>query len=263
VVDNNSIDNPKKALLEKFGNKIICVELPENIGFGRANNEGVKTARGRNLFFLNSDTVLLTNAVKILSDYLDEHLDAGCCGGNLVDEDGRPTHSFLRYFSPSTFGEIVVMFSGIPGKLLYGKNIMYNNSYKPLEVAYISGADLMIKKELFESLHGFNPDFFMYYEETELTHRVKKLKYKVCNVPQSKIIHLVGKSFSDNKTKTYLFFYSRKVYLRKTHTYFTGCVCNCIFSLTLLYCLSVSFIKGNRNKSRCYKNELLALFNNW
>ena len=70
VVDNNSNDNSKTIIMEKYGKKVIYLSLPENIGFGRANNEGAKIAKGRNLFFLNPDTLLLNNATKILSDYL-------------------------------------------------------------------------------------------------------------------------------------------------------------------------------------------------
>jgi len=106
IVDNNSPSNPKDILIERYGDKIIYLGLSENIGFGRANNEAAKIAKGRNLFFLNPDTILLNNAVKILSDYLDDNPCVGCCGGNLVDRDGKPTKSFSRYFDSLLFDEI-------------------------------------------------------------------------------------------------------------------------------------------------------------
>ena len=66
VVDNNSNDDFSKCLKDKFGNLVKCVPLQENIGFGRANNEGLKIATGRNIFYLNPDTLLINNAIKIL-----------------------------------------------------------------------------------------------------------------------------------------------------------------------------------------------------
>lgn len=81
VVDNNT----EKSLPAEFGGlfpdiDIKYVMLDENVGFGRANNEGFKIAEGRNLFCLNPDTILLNNAIKILSDYLDAHPDTGIVG---------------------------------------------------------------------------------------------------------------------------------------------------------------------------------------
>lgn len=73
VVDNASGDDCGSLLARKFKGRVTYVGLNENIGFGRANNEGARLAKGRNLFFLNPDTILLNNAVKLLSNYLDAH----------------------------------------------------------------------------------------------------------------------------------------------------------------------------------------------
>jgi len=216
VVDNASSDNSKNILADKYGDKITYLALPENIGFGRANNEAAKIAKGRNLFFLNPDTILLNNAVKILSDYLDNNHRVGCCGGNLYDTDGKPTHSFDRYFTPLLKYFINQLFYGIFSKIFFRKNIHYNYLYKPLKVKVIIGADLMIKKKLFNKLHGFDPDFFMYHEEAELEYRIIKEGYKVFNVPHAKIIHLEGKSFSNNSDKINKIVISYKIFLKKT-----------------------------------------------
>lgn len=218
VVDNDSNDNIKAVLAEKYGDRIICLSLSENIGFGRANNEAAKISNGRNLFLLNPDTILLNNAVKILSDYLDDNPRVGCCGGNLVDINEKPIHSFCRYAIPSLFDEISQMFCGLPTKYLYRENTFYNHTDKPLKVCYITGADLMIRKELFDELHGFDPDFFMYYEETELEYRVRKAKYKIISVPYARIVHLVEQSFSNRADRMKNFYASQAIFLQKTHS---------------------------------------------
>jgi len=217
VADNNSPDNPKNILNEKYRNRITFLGLSKNIGFGRANNEAAKIAKGKYLFFLNPDTILLNNAVKILSDYLDDNSHVGCCGGNLVDKDKKPILSFFRFFTPSIFEEINYLFLKLPEKLLYGKNTLYNYTNKPLKVNYITGADLMIRKNIFDKLHGFDPDFFMYCEEAELEHRVEKDGYIIVSVPYARIIHLEGKSFSNNVERLKNLYFSREIFLKKTH----------------------------------------------
>ena len=87
-------------------------------------------------------------------------------------------------------------------------------------MAYISGADLMMSKDLFESLDGFSNDFFMYYEETDLCYRVKKLGYKIQSVPDAQIIHLEGgsqKNDNINIWKISTMAHSRRVFMKRCH----------------------------------------------
>jgi len=234
VIDNHSSDNSKTILDENFGNKVVYFPLEENIGFGRANNEAIKIAKGRNLFFLNPDTLLLNNAVKILSDFLDNNERAGCCGGNLTDVDGNPVLSFGRFYVPSVFDAINQLFTLIPEKIFFGKNSFYNFNDKPIKVKYITGADLMIRKQLFESLHGYDPDFFMYYEETELEYRAIKAGYDVYCVPNSRITHLEGKSLSNNNDKYRKYSISQKIFIQKLYGTKTLC-CICIILYLILF----------------------------
>ena len=100
VVDNASPNNTFNHLetLYKGNDYVKCVRLKENVGFGRANNAGYKESNGRNIFCLNPDTVLINNAVKILSDYLDSHDNVGLCGGNLFHKDGKFCTSYNMTF---------------------------------------------------------------------------------------------------------------------------------------------------------------------
>ena len=247
VADNNSTDNSKSILFERYGNRIIYLDLPENIGFGRANNEAVKIAKGRNLFFLNPDTILLNNAVKILSDYLDDNADVGACGGNLFDENMLPAVSFAAML-PS-LSQTIDELLGYPITLMkFGKNRYFNFTNTAIKVAGVIGADLMIKKELFNILGGFDRDFFMYYEELELCFRINKVGFQMYNIPCSHIQHLEGKSISNDYKKIRSKYYARMLYLSKTQTKVKLLLINHIYRLSSIMRLMVFSVLRNREK---------------
>lgn len=214
LVDNASTDGSKEYFQKD--SRIKYIYNDENIGFGRANNLGVKIAEGDNILFLNSDTLLKNNAIKILSDYLDSNPKVGICGGNLIDKNGNPSYSFSRYY-PSIYEELNSLFFNIPDIILYGKNLNYNSTGHPMNVASISGADLMVKKHLIEDGNAFNEKFFMYYEDTELCFRTKKSGYLVQSVPEARIIHLWGSSKSSNLISSRME-QSRKIFYSISYT---------------------------------------------
>ncbi|KAA6312508.1 N-acetylglucosaminyl-diphospho-decaprenol L-rhamnosyltransferase [termite gut metagenome] len=217
VVDNNSSDNSVQYIKDRFS-QIIFIENDSNYGFGRANNKGIEIAKGRNILFLNSDTKLLNNAVKILSDYLDRNILVGICGGNLFDEEMKPAHSY-RMILPSIQWEMGLFFGNGLNKIVCRKNRIFNYTGKPREVAYITGADLMIKRNVLDSVGYFSSAFFMYYEETDLCCRVHHKGYKIRSLPDAKIQHLEGKSFHNKMSYGKLLVQneSRLLYYRYHH----------------------------------------------
>jgi len=254
VVDNASSDGSQQMVKEVFP-EITLIESPENLGFGRANNLGSTKAKGRYLFFLNSDTILINNAIRILSDFLDKKTNTGICGGNLFDENEQGIYSYTMLL-PSILSELNAFSNGYIEKILYKKDLCFNTTNSPKEVGYITGADLMIRTDLFNMLNGFDSDFFLYFEETELTYRVKKLKYKVFNVPQAKIIHLFGKSSSDSEGKIKLSLRSRRLYYKKTYNLFLYYIADGIFLFTILSRL-LFFIR-NKQKYEYWKAHLIS-----
>ncbi len=252
VVDNSSTDNSLEISRNCFP-KVMFIKC-ENRGFGYANNEGVKYAKGKYLFFLNPDTILINNAIKILFDFMEKNQKCGICGGNLFTEDSHETHSYKMFF-PSIFWELNLFFKpGALEMLRYGKDAKFNHSTKPMRVGYITGADLMIRSNLFTALQGFDIDFFVYFEETELAYRVKKAGYEVINVPEAEIIHLEGQSFSENWEKRIkMFLESRKIFYRKTSHPLYGAVCNALFYVgSALRCIVFKMLR-NQEKYRYFK----------
>ena len=94
VVDNASNDGSIEKIERKFKNQIKIIKNNENVGFGRANNIGVKEAKGKYIFLLNTDTILINNAIKILFEFIEKNKKIAVVGGNLYTKDLKPAHSF-------------------------------------------------------------------------------------------------------------------------------------------------------------------------
>lgn len=205
VVDNASGDDSAHKIEACFGERIRVIRSPENLGFGKGNNLGAQYAVGRYLFLLNPDTYLLNDAVRILADYMDAHSEVGVAGGNLFFPDGSPAPSFSRSFDvPEREEKQAAWRSIIGGKLREKLGVhkkeahlaTFNDSGEDIPVGYIFGADMMVRHDVFRKLGGFDPDFFMYAEEEELSWRISRAGYRIMSVPRAQIVHLEGASTS-------------------------------------------------------------------
>lgn len=228
VVDNESDEQGKVALKSLPGDCIKTIDARMNLGFGKANNLGAEYACGKYLFLLNPDTVLMNNAIKILYDFMEMNKNVGVCGGNLFSPDGNPTPSFCKEFDTleteikksKWIGIISQKVNDVIGGKIHSNMNTFNYTDAPMEVAYIFGADMMIKKELFDSVGGFDRDFFMYAEEAELQNRISRLGYHIVCVPQAKIIHLEGATSAENNGRSTKQFAMR---MKGKLTYFDKC----------------------------------------
>lgn len=200
VVDNNSPESITDMINEKFG-LVKLIESSENLGFGRANNLGAKHAKGKYMLFLNSDTIILNNAIKYFFDYLEHNDDnhkIGAVGCWLEGKSGGINNSF-GYFPT------------IKNEWNYLKNIFLDRiklshlskkqkinlkkeDKSEVYVDFIIGADIFIRNKTFKELNGFDPNFFMYYEETDLQKRMSKIGLERVVISTPRIIHLEGGS---------------------------------------------------------------------
>lgn len=225
IVDNASIDGTCSTIRESFP-QVIIIESEINLGFGRANNLGIMNSKGKYLFLLNSDTILLNNAVLLFYNFMNANNTnekIGAIGGLLIDAEGKQSFSFGEF--PTIGSELKYLKRKIIEKV-YRKasaNLLNleNETFK--EVEFISGADLFIPKKVINRIGGFDPDFFMYYEETDLQKRMANNNYKRLIINDPKIIHLEGGSFTSSIKFSYArFSLSHKsfhIYLKK---HFTG-----------------------------------------
>lgn len=195
LVDNASTDGSKEHFSTVSQIKYLYNE--KNLGFGCANNVGVKEAIGKYIFLLNSDTILLDNVIKKIFDFAERcpEEELGAIGTCLVDGNMQDTLSFSEFLSSKRIY-----------RKLFEKLYFYNKSkeaeiYDKLraigfaEVDFITGANLFVPRKIFNKIDGFDPDFFMYYEETDLEKRMDSIGLKRFILNLRDIIHLEGGSF--------------------------------------------------------------------
>ena len=168
LVDNASQDQTP-ALLSAWPNANITLN-PENIGFGRAHNQNLPNFRSRYLLLLNPDLEFDPHLFAALRDFLDANPAVGIAGPTIIE--GEPAERFTpRKFYP---GE--GMFPLEPG---FTRN----------EYAWLSGACLTIRRDLFEALNGFDPNFFLYQEETDLCLRARRHGARIGWCSEATAIH--------------------------------------------------------------------------
>lgn len=189
---------------------------------------------------------------------MEENNECGICGGNLYDINLAPMHSFfpdLPYMTlKKEINNNLNIFSSLYIKLKR-KRKDFNYDDTPKQVGYITGADMMIRKEILDQIGGFDVDFFMYSEEVELTYRVYKAGYTSFSVPEAKIVHLEGKStvFKENKFRMiyeskYKYFY--KIANLKTckYAYYVYQIKNILFLIFKLNYIYLKLYKINREE---------------
>lgn len=219
LVDNNSQD--LSYIKFRDDERIKYLFQTDNLGFGKANNIGYKEARGKYIFLLNSDTLLRSNAIKEFYDYMENSpYEVACIGTLLKDIDGNIIHSYGKFPTIWTFFEWYTVLGCIYRPF---KKILINQSKASNIVDYITGADLFIRKDIVNTYGLFDPDFFMYYEETELQFRYHKLGYKCVIIEEPQIIHLENYSMnkvynSNTLKKTNILIKSNLLYIRKCYS---------------------------------------------
>ena len=217
LVDNGSTDGSKE-LFEK-DERIKYIYSEDNLGFGRANNIGYKYCSGKYVMFLNSDTLLLNNALAEFVSFMNTaNMNVGCAGCLLYDKDLKPMHSFGKFQSSKYFLHRILRFYW--SRLCKPMNRPHTSDKYPKYVDYITGADLLVRREVIEKCGLFDPDFFMYYEEAEMQYRYRKRGYFGVVIDTPRIMHLAGASSHASCRsirKEIIELRNRYVYLRKTH----------------------------------------------
>lgn len=197
IVDNCS-HNDDYIKLDKIRSKnTTIIRSDVNLGFSGGNMLAIPHASGKHLFFINNDTILINSAIDILHNSMisRENTNIAMMSPQIYGDGGRMSTSF-GYFPTireKLFGKAFRNFFSI--KKTFNNRKKYNNV---IEVEVISGASMFIRKEVFNSIGGFDTNFFLYCEEEDLSKRLWDSGFKICLEPSAKIIHIEGGSTNRN-----------------------------------------------------------------
>lgn len=199
VVDNGSTDKSPDLVHTRYTN-VSLIENRSNIGFARANNQAISFSRAKYVLLLNSDTIIQAETLTTLVAFLDDYPDVAVVGGQLLNRDGSFQASFGDF--PTLLSEVAVA-AGL-SRIIYGR---YYPSHNPSQSAiarsvdWVGGACLAARKSAIESVGGLDESFFMYFEELDWCYRFHLAGWRVCYLPEAKVIHLGGQSTSGSEEK--------------------------------------------------------------
>ena len=219
VVDNNSSDTSVEMLQQKFP-EITLIINKENVGFGRANNQGIKIAKGSYILLLNPDTVLQENTLDVCLDFMTKTADCGAVGVKMIDGKGNflPESKRALPTPKVAFYKMSGLSALFPKSKTFGKyHLGYLDKNTNHEVEVLSGAFMFFKADLLNRIGGFDEDYFMYGEDIDLSYQVIKQGYKNYYVADTSIIHYKGESTKKGSLNYVKVFYEAMLIFAKKH----------------------------------------------
>jgi len=180
VMDNETSDPMALDLMKSY--PVCRIDFPGKFNFSRANNQGAASATGKLLVFLNNDTEVMSPDWLQSLAYYAEQPDVGATGELLAYDDRTVQHAGvalgMRGTADHTMRRFPIDVDGYAGSLVCAR-----------EVSAVTGACLMIRKELFEELGGFNSHFFTAYQDVDLCLRLRERGLRVIYTPQALLLH--------------------------------------------------------------------------
>lgn len=227
LVDNASTNDGLAAITREFP-QITLIRNERNVGFAKANNQAIRAARGKYLLLLNNDTLLRNDACGRLAAFMEGHPGVGILAGKLYKPNGkvqRNCRSFYKTPFDTMFGRASLLSKLFPGNPVTQRNTLSDWDYNSVrEVDWVSGACMMVRREVFDRIGLLDERFFMYWEDTDLCKRARDAGWSVWFTPKAEITHLTGQGGGRRTLKTRIFmiyemhssayYYFRKYYYR-------------------------------------------------
>ncbi len=209
VVDNASTDGSPEMVAAGFP-EVRLIRNPANLGYARANNIGIAASRGRYVLLLNSDTVVPAGALAGLLSFMDAHPWAAACSPQLLRPDGTP--------QPYAFGgdptPLYLLRRGI-SRLLLGRPLHDWAVAAPIQVDWVSGACLMVRRAAIEQVGALDEAMFMYFEDNDWCRRMRLAGWQVWYVPTVAITHIGGAGLKQNPAARRAYRESLRYFYRK------------------------------------------------
>ena len=208
VVDNNSSDDSCDMVKSLFPN-VALIENKVNHGFSKGNNQGVAKAKGEFICILNPDTIVAEDAFESLIRFAEKAENVGIIGCRLIDGGGLFLPESKRNIPTPKVALSKLL--GFP-KLYYANQI---DEFQIGEVPVLVGAFMLMKKEIFKKVGGFDEDYFMYGEDVDLSYRISKLGYKNFYNGAVTALHFKGESTLRDKNYAKRFYGAMQIFYKK------------------------------------------------
>lgn len=204
VADNGSTDGSIEMLHRDFRQARVLVDR-SNPGYGSASNAAIEHCRSEYVVLLNSDTILRRGTLETLRHYLDAHPRVAIVAPRLRNPDGTLQRSLHQFPNPLVtlldYSWVGPAVGRVPGlRKLY---VASDSHERARSVAWVTGAALAIRKSAFQAVGGFDPRFFMYYEEVDLCRRLFRASWETHFTPNAEVVHVGGASTSQQRAAMY------------------------------------------------------------
>lgn len=213
VIDNNSPDTSWKNLISEFP-KVIFIENPENEGFAKANNKAVSKARGEYIFLLNPDTELEENYFEEILNFADSKRNFGSLGLRMHDADGKFLPESKRSIpnAVNSFEKLFLNFKKNNTKSYYRYDI---GEFEIAKVEVLTGANLLVKREIYEQIGGMDERYFMYGEDIDFCYTLLQNGFENWYFGKYSILHLKGESTVKDKIYLERFYGAMQLFIDK------------------------------------------------
>lgn len=218
VVDNASKDQTVEMVKKEFPQIKVIANI-NNLGFARANNQGIKESQGDFILVLNPDTKIIKNSLATMLNFIKQNPKIGIAGCKHLNPDLTWQPSVRRF--PGVLAifliltKIAKLFPNLPPLYYYFAKDLNFKTAQPVE--QIAGSFFLIRKETLKKIGLFDEKFFLWFEEVDLCKRAQNASWQIWYNPSATIIHYGGQSFNQKLTwqKQKLFFQSAWYYFRK------------------------------------------------
>lgn len=194
-VDNASQDGSVDMVRTAFP-EVRIIENSENLGFIRANNQAIEVATGRYVLLLNSDTIVLDNAIAKTVRFADEHTDAAVIGCRVLNRDGSLQRSCFMYPSALNFFlSSTYLYKIFPRSRFFGRERMTWWDFDDVrEVETVCGCYSLVRRKAIDQVGVMDPTYFVYGDDPDWCYRFKKAGWKILFTPEPRIIHFGGQT---------------------------------------------------------------------
>lgn len=261
VVDNASRDGSAEMLRGEYpGVKLIA--NPDNRGFPAANNQGLSASIGRFAMTLNPDTEIVGDALSRMIDFLDGRPDVGALGPQLLNPDGSIQSSRRRFPTLVTALFESTWLQSIAPRGVLGR--YYVEDVSPLsvqDVDWVTGACILVRRQVLKTVGGFDESFFMYSEELDWCKRIQLAGWTVAYLPDAKVIHHGGKSSDQAAAARHIHFQTSKIrYLRKYHGRLVSGVLRWTLLMMYVWHIGLESIKALLGHKRAMRRQRVEAY---